>query len=107
MLLDEAPHHILVCVQGMDSPLFVLCHEAAITFHIRTENGSELALNFLGGHGILLKSFINGRIETTFYKTLVLEWFVASREVKTSRWHHISTFWILPPITISKRLEVR
>jgi hypothetical protein len=38
----------------MDSPLFVLCHEAGITFDIRAEDGSEFALNFLGGHGILL-----------------------------------------------------
>jgi hypothetical protein len=27
--------------------------KAAVTFHIRTEDGCELAFNFLGGHGML------------------------------------------------------
>jgi hypothetical protein len=29
----------------------------------------------LCGHGIPLQNFINGRIETIFYETSVLEWF--------------------------------
>jgi hypothetical protein len=36
----------------MDGPLFILSHEAAVSLHIRTEDGRELAFNFLYGHGI-------------------------------------------------------
>jgi hypothetical protein len=67
VLLDEASHHILVCVQDMDGPLLVLSHEAAIPLYISTHDDSEFALDFLGSHGILLLGFINRRIEITFY----------------------------------------
>jgi hypothetical protein len=45
----------------------------------------------LGGHGIFLYSFINGRIETIFYETLVLEWFRGPQGGKTPSGGFIST----------------
>jgi hypothetical protein len=52
VLLDEASHDVFVCLQCPEGPFFVLSHEEAITFHIGTEDGSEFAFYFLGGHEI-------------------------------------------------------
>jgi hypothetical protein len=52
VLLDEVCHHFFVSIKSMDGPRLILCHEAAITLHICTEDGGEFAFNFLCGHGI-------------------------------------------------------
>ena len=62
-------------IEGSNGSQLVLTQEAAVTFHICTQDGGEFPFNFLGGHGVLFSGFTNGRIKTTFYETLVLEWF--------------------------------
>jgi hypothetical protein len=52
MMLNETSHHLLVSIQDADSPFLILSHETAVTLDIGTEDGSEFAFYFLGGHGI-------------------------------------------------------
>jgi len=52
-LLDEVRHHFFIGIKGADSRLFILAHETTVTLYIRTQDGSQFAFNFLGGHGLL------------------------------------------------------
>jgi hypothetical protein len=53
MMLNEARHYSFISIKGMEGPFLILFHETAVTLHIRTEDGSELAFYFLGDQGIL------------------------------------------------------
>jgi hypothetical protein len=50
MLLNEVCHQLFVGIKCANGPRLVLTHEATVTLDIRTEDGSELAFNFLCGH---------------------------------------------------------
>jgi hypothetical protein len=63
VILNEVSHHFFVSIQGADGPFLILTHETAIALDIRTENGSEFALDFLPGHGVSPKNSIEGRRE--------------------------------------------
>jgi hypothetical protein len=52
VMLDEVCHRFFVGIKCADGPCLILTHEATVTLHIRTEDGSEFALDFMGGHGI-------------------------------------------------------
>jgi hypothetical protein len=60
VVLDTAGHHLLVFLQGADSRFLICAHKAAVTFDIRTEDGRELALKFIWGHGFISLKFYNG-----------------------------------------------
>src|SRR5512136_1922505 len=46
VLLDDAPHHLFVYVQGSERPLLILSHETTVTLNICAEDGSEFSSNF-------------------------------------------------------------
>jgi hypothetical protein len=45
-------YHFPVLARGTDSGCIILTHEAAVAFDVGTENGRELTLNLVCGHGI-------------------------------------------------------
>ncbi len=47
MFLDKCGYHLPMSGQGADSRIPVPSHQAAIAFHISTEDGRELAFDFL------------------------------------------------------------
>jgi hypothetical protein len=63
VLLDEVCHYFFISVKSLDCSNLIFPHEAAITLHIGTQDGSELAFNFLCGHGVSPKNSINKRKE--------------------------------------------
>jgi hypothetical protein len=61
VLLDEAPHHLLVDIQRAEGPFLIFSHKTAVTLYICTEDGCEFTFNFLRGHGVSLKNSLKGR----------------------------------------------
>ncbi len=51
-MLNEVSHHIPISGQVLKGCNLILTHEAAVSLDICTQDGSEFAFNFLGGHGI-------------------------------------------------------
>jgi hypothetical protein len=60
VLLDQTPHDLFVGIQGPEGPLLIFPHKAAVTLDIRTEDGRELTLNLICGHGIISLRVYNG-----------------------------------------------
>jgi hypothetical protein len=60
VVLDTTGHHLLVFLQGAESGFLICAHEAAVTLDIRTEDGRELTLNLICGHGIISLRVYNG-----------------------------------------------
>jgi hypothetical protein len=52
MMLNEASHYFFISGKSVDCANLILPHEAAVSLHIRTEDGSEFAFNFLSVHGV-------------------------------------------------------
>jgi hypothetical protein len=53
VLPNEASNNLHVSIQGVDGLFLILSHQAAVSLHIRTENGGELAFKFFGCQGII------------------------------------------------------
>jgi hypothetical protein len=58
---ERASYHLLVGTKGMDSPFFILSHEAAVTLYVCTQDGTKFAFKFLCGHGVSSKNSKIGR----------------------------------------------
>jgi hypothetical protein len=67
-MLDEASHYFFISIKSEDCTFLILPHEEAVTLHIRTEEGSELAFNFLCGHGVSSKNSIKGGKKIRFFR---------------------------------------
>jgi hypothetical protein len=59
-LLDKNSHDLFVVVQCPEGPLLIFSHEAAISLHIRTQDGGELTFEFFCWHGVISLKFYNG-----------------------------------------------
>jgi hypothetical protein len=52
VLLDQFSHDLSIQREGLDRLSLIFAHEATVSFHIRTQNGRELALKGLWRHMI-------------------------------------------------------
>ncbi|UCF03471.1 MAG: hypothetical protein JSV14_07495 [Deltaproteobacteria bacterium] len=51
--MDHRGHHLSMGGYGADGGLFILAHEAAVTFGIGTEDCGEFTLEVLRGHAVI------------------------------------------------------
>jgi hypothetical protein len=91
VVLDTAGHHLFVFLQGTESGFLICAHEAAVTLHIRTQDGGEFAFKFFWGHGVISLKFYNGN--TGDKDILALQWFKITVTIRKST--ETSYYWRL------------
>jgi hypothetical protein len=72
VLLDKRCRYPAAGRNRSDSGLFIITHEAAVSGHIRTEDGGQFAYIAVLGHGIVLfKRFENENVEQLRYVVII------------------------------------